>query len=441
MVQIRSFSIILRCLITLAALTLVACSSGSTSSGPTTITYWHLWTDKFYGGIQDDLVNQFNKTNPGFTVKSFRQGDTGKFLAAVAAGNPPDVYMIPTGPIQLAVQGGLMPLDNYLKNSKIIKQSDFWPGIWKTCTFHGHVYCIPYDYDPYALFWNKDLFKQAGLDPNKPPTTWADLESYAKKLTKYDSAGNITQLGFAPWITSTTAAEWPMWANGGQMWDYNTGQPTMNQPANVQALQWEVDWAKQFGGYNKIQRFNSANSSGATFLGQKVAMWVAESYYLSSLQQFEPNVKFGVAPFGVPRPDDTHPYANGLVDGNMMGIPVGSKNPDLAWKFIEWNCSVGIHQWVTREGDVSARKADADVSPTNLNEPYRSDYKVFTNILLHSPNLNVNQGTPVDLYYLRERDNEFDLARRGAKTAQQALDDLQKNVQQQLNLALAHYHG
>src|SRR3954471_1490236 len=84
------------------------------AAGPT-IIYWHLWADKFYGGIQDHLVDMFNKTNHGFTVKSLRgQGDAGKVLAAVAAGNPPDVYMVPTGPIQLAVQGGLMPLDNFL---------------------------------------------------------------------------------------------------------------------------------------------------------------------------------------------------------------------------------------------------------------------------------------------------------------------------------------
>src|ERR687886_2586643 len=228
---------------------------GSTHAAGSTIIYWHLWTAKFYGGIQDHLVDMFNKTNPGFTVKSLRQGDTTKFLAAVTSGNPPDVYMVPTGPIQLAVQGGLMPLDNFLKASKVIKQDDFYPGTWASCTYHGHVYCIPYDYDSFALFWNKDLFKEAGLDPNKPPSTWAELYTYAKKLTKYDKKGNIMQLGFAPWVNSTSAAEWPMWANGGQLWNYKDDKPTMDQPANVAALQWEVTWAKEFGGYPKLLRF------------------------------------------------------------------------------------------------------------------------------------------------------------------------------------------
>ncbi|GHO89808.1 extracellular solute-binding protein [Dictyobacter formicarum] len=306
--------------------------------------------------------------------------------------------------------------------------------------FNGHIYCIPYVYDSFALFWNKDLFKAAGLDPNKPPTTWAELETYTQKLTKRDSKGAITQLGFAPWIGSTSAAEWPMWADGSQMWNYQTGTPTMDQAGNAAALQWEVDWAKKFGGYDQLQRFNSSFSGNTNFLGQKVAMWVGESYYLSSLQQFEPNVNFGVASFGVPRPDASHPYINGSVDGNMLAIPTGSKHPDQAWKFIEWNATTGVRDWVTREGDLSARKADITVQPTVLKEPYRSDYKIFAD-LLRGSNIFYNQGSPVDLYYYTERDNQFDLARRGAKSPEQALKDLQTGVQAQLTKALAHYHG
>lgn len=411
------------------------------AAGPT-IIYWHIWSDKFYGGLQDQVTKQFNKTNPGFTVKPLRgQGDLGKFLAAVASGNPPDVYMIPTNPIGLAVQGGLMPLDHYIATSKVIKKSDFLPGAWATCTFHGHVYCIPYDYDSFALFWNKDLFKAAGLNPNKPPSTWAELYTYAKKLTKYDKKGNITQLGFAPWIILGSANEWPMWANGGQMWDYKDGKPTMDQPANVKALQWEVNWAKKFGGYAKIQRFAGAYGTGTYYLGQKVAMWIGESYGLSTLQEFEPKIRFGVATFGVPKPDAAFPYSiNGDVDGNMMAIPTGSKHPEEAWKFIEWNCSQGIRYWVTHEGDISARKSDLNLVPGYLKEPYRGYYRLFTR-LLRLPHVYYNQGSPVDSYYYTELSNEFGLALSGKKTPAQALKDLQSNVQGELTKALAHYHG
>jgi ABC-type glycerol-3-phosphate transport system substrate-binding protein len=201
-----------------------------------------------------------------------------------------------------------------------------------------------------------------------------------------------------------------------------------------------VDWAKKFGGYAKLLRFSGSFGGSQYYLGQKVAMWVAESYDLSTLQEFEPKVRFGVASVGVPRPDATHPFINGDVDGNMMAIPTGSKHPDLAWKFIEWNCSTGIRNWVIREGDLSARKVDIDAVPTYLKEPYRSDYKLFASFL-RGRYVFYNQGSPVDLYYYKERDNEFDLALRGKKTAAQALKDMQSNIQDQLTKALAHYHG
>jgi multiple sugar transport system substrate-binding protein len=440
MTRTRRLAAALGLLVALVATPLGGCWQQTHAAGPT-IIYWHIWSDKFYGALQDRVTYLFDKTNPGFTVKPFRgQGNPGKFLAAVAAGHPPDVFMIQTAPIQLAVQGGLMPLDNYLKASKVIKQADFLTGTWATCTFHGHVYCIPYDYDSFALFWNKDLFKAAGLDPNKPPSTWAELYTYAKKLTTYDKKGNITQLGFAPWIILGTANEWPMWANGGQLWDYKAGKPTMYQPANVAALQWEINWAKEFGGYAKILRFASAYRTGTYYLGQKVAMWVGESYGLSTLQVFEPTIHYGVARFGVPRPDAKHPFIDGDVDGNMMAIPVGSKQPDLAWKFIEWNCTKGIRYWATHEADISARTGDLDILPTYLKEPYRSDYPIFTN-LLRLKHVFYNQGSPVDNYYYNELRTEFDLALRGKKTAAQALKDMQSNIQDQLTKALAHYHG
>jgi len=426
---------------TLAATPLTGHWQGQTraDAGPT-ITYWHLWADKYYGGIQDDLAKTFNKTNPGFAVKSLRgQGDLGKFLASVAAGTQPDAYMIPTGPIALAVQGGLMPLDSYLKTSSVIKQADFWPGTWATCTYKGHVYCIPYDYDTFGLFWNKDAFKAAGLPENKPPRTWAELETYAQKLTIKDKKGAITQLGFAPWNIQGSFQEWPMWAMGGQLWDFKTGKPTANTPANVQALQWEVDWAKKFGGFDQINRFTSATQNNSYYEGQKVAMWMAESWWLSTMQQQEPKLRYGVASFGIPTPTGKEALVNGAMDGNMLGIPAGSKHPDLAWKFIEWNATAGIRSWVTQEGDLSARKADINVSPTFLKEPYRSDYRIFTN-LYTTKNLFFNQGTPVDSYYFAQRDKQFDLARRGAKSAQQALSDLQTNVERELAKAVRHFH-
>ncbi len=62
----------------------------------------------------------------------------------------------------------------------------------------GRMWGYPqYGIDVYGLTWNKDQFKEAGLDPEKPPRTWAEFREYAKKLTRRDAQGNITRVGYA----------------------------------------------------------------------------------------------------------------------------------------------------------------------------------------------------------------------------------------------------
>jgi hypothetical protein len=73
-------------------------------------------------------------------------------------------------------------------------------------------------------------------------------------------------------------------------------------------------------------------------------------------------------------------------------------------------------------------------------QPYKSDYNIFTH-LFSTPYAHFNQGSPADLFYASERDKQFDLALRGDKSAQQAMSDLQHNVEQDLKKALAHFHG
>src|SRR5438094_5446117 len=77
------------------------------ATGPT-ISYWHLWTDAFYGGLQDKITQEFNATHPGFTVKPYRNtGGDQKAILTITSGQPPDVWMMQNAPIDKAVRGAL----------------------------------------------------------------------------------------------------------------------------------------------------------------------------------------------------------------------------------------------------------------------------------------------------------------------------------------------
>jgi multiple sugar transport system substrate-binding protein len=138
-----------------------------------------------------DMVNAYQKAHPGITVNAVPYAwDTlwTKLDAAYAAGNPPLAFALhetELGPY--ADKGVIIPLDQKLAALKFNKNL-FIAGTVETGMFGGKQYSLPINVHPVAMYYNVDMFKAAGLDPNKPPTTYDQLVQYGKKLTKAGGA-------------------------------------------------------------------------------------------------------------------------------------------------------------------------------------------------------------------------------------------------------------
>src|SRR5579875_2102862 len=113
-----------------------------------------------------------------------------------------------------------------------VSLSSFWPFTVKEAVVNGDAYGLPYETDIRVLYYNKDQFKAAGLDPNKPPKNWDDLWSYADKLDAKsgNSGNNLQRVAFYP-VFFIGLDIWT-WNNGGE-WQTKSYQPTLNAPANV----------------------------------------------------------------------------------------------------------------------------------------------------------------------------------------------------------------
>ena len=123
---------------------------------------------------------------------------------------PPDVvYFDRFAVTEWASRGAFTPLDGYIQHDLQAGQADavrpervLLASCWDEATYRGKVYGIPNGVDDRALFYNKDLFKRAGLvDENgqaRPPRDWDELEEYAVKLTERDDKGKLKVVGFAP---------------------------------------------------------------------------------------------------------------------------------------------------------------------------------------------------------------------------------------------------
>ena len=203
--------------------------------------------------IIDGYVAEFEKENPGITVKAIYAGtyqDTlVKTLTAFKSGEPPDIaVLLSTDMYTLIDQGAISPFDDLIKtdDDKAWAKS-FYPAFMANSQTGGKTWGIPFQRSTIVMFYNKDAFKEAGLDPNKAPDSWDELVADGQKLVKRDAAGNITQ-----WGVEIPSTGFPYWlfqglttANNARLMNATGTQTFFDDAAVVQALQFWVDLLQQ----------------------------------------------------------------------------------------------------------------------------------------------------------------------------------------------------
>jgi multiple sugar transport system substrate-binding protein len=159
--------------------------------------------------LMDELIEEFEADNPGIKVKqtNFPYDQYNEKVAAqVPAGKGPDVINLFYGWVPKYVDSGyLQPLPQDAFPHEEI-ESEFFPLVEAT-KLDGEYWTIPTAVRTLALFYNKDLFEEAGLDPNAPPKDWDELQEYAEKLTKADGSGRLEQSGMA-WEPAQQGHQW-----------------------------------------------------------------------------------------------------------------------------------------------------------------------------------------------------------------------------------------
>src|SRR5437764_10796285 len=224
-----------------------------------TLTFWTHLLDPIGRSLLVPYFQQFEKKYPFITVKPVQVAEDNNFVkytTAMAAGRGPDVVLT-TGfnpPVpEWAANSLIQPLDPWFRQLNI-SQNKWLPWVWKMQYYHDHIWDFIQEYDTTVFVWNKDAFKKAGLDPNRPPRTIAELDAYAKKLTKFDNKGNLLQAGFVPWQNEPDVRFWPV-LFGGSVYDQAHRRYTINAPANVRTLTWMGKYAKMLGGAEKVTGF------------------------------------------------------------------------------------------------------------------------------------------------------------------------------------------
>ncbi|OAO89192.1 hypothetical protein AXX17_ATUG03440, partial [Arabidopsis thaliana] len=312
-----------------------ASESASPSAKPVEISFYYPVN---VGGpltkVIDSMAADFTSKHPEIKVNPVYTGNYGdntvKIQAGIQAKQPPDVaVMMSTELYSMLDTNAIIPLDDFIAKDTDFNQADFYPAFLEDTQTEGKTYSVPFQRSTIILYYNKDMFKAAGLDPEKPPKTWDELVTDAKKLNRDGHNGlEIPGNDDSYWMFQMFARQ--IASDPKQSIMSSDGKKAMfNTPENVAALQFWMD----------LSRKNKAMPEGiidwgtvpTDFIEGKTAMMVHTSGNLTNVKK---NAKFD---FGVAFPPANKQFGSPTGGGNLYVFKDTSPEKQAAsWEFIKY---------------------------------------------------------------------------------------------------------
>jgi multiple sugar transport system substrate-binding protein len=312
-----------------------ATAATTRSSSPTKLSIWVGWSARELS-VFKKVVAEYDKAHPDeqWSVAGGITDD--KIVASIRAGNAPDV----ASSFNSYDVGVYCGTGGWIDLSSLLQKSNISPSLFPAATryytqYNGKRCALPLLADTYGLYYNKALFKAAGL--SGPPKTMAQLFQYAKKLTKFNPDGSIKVLGFDPLVGfyENTPERWV--TSWGAKWlDGSNKSVLAKQPGWSGWLKWQkqfVDWI----GYQKLVRFQAGlgdefSASNAFEVG-KLAMNLDGEWRVAFIQAEHPTLSYGTAPMPTANPSL---YGSGYINGTIIGIPKNGKHETEAWNLVKY---------------------------------------------------------------------------------------------------------
>ncbi|MEM7726165.1 MAG: ABC transporter substrate-binding protein [Cyanobacteria bacterium P01_A01_bin.45] len=249
----------------------------------------------------------------------------------------------------LMSQNVLEPLNAYI--DKEFEIEDFEESLLSSFIYQNQIYGLPKDYSTLALFYNKKIFANSGL--NTPPDTWEKLRLYAKQITQdIDKDGRVDIYGFGE-SPELARQGYKIKAFGGKIVN-DQGYPTFASPAALKGLKLVVDQYHQ--DKSSAQKTDVGTSSGSEMFGQgKVGMVIEGNWAIPYLQETFPNLEFATAPVpSIEKKPGTMIFSVAYV------INKQSQHKNAAWKLISYlTGKEGMKKWASKGLALSTRDSVA----------------------------------------------------------------------------------
>ena len=377
--------------------------------------------------VIDGYAADFNKANPQYKITPIYAGTYQETIVKALTANksgkaPATSVLLSTDMFTLIDEDAIAPIDDFAKtDADKAWLKSFYPAFMANSQTGGKTWGIPFQRSTVVMYYNKEAFKEAGLDPNKAPATWKELNEAAKKLTKKDASGNVTQYGIQ--IPSTGFAYWMLQTlttpNDVLLANEAGTKVTFDNPKVIEALDFWVNLAKEGVHPKGVVEWGTTPKD---FMEKKAAIIITTTGNLTNLKT---NAKFD---FGV-----------GQIAGNVRkgGSPTGGGNFYIFKKAPkeQQQAAFEFAKWVTqpeRAGQWSMDSGYVAVSPAAYDTPALKKYgQDFPQALVARDQL------PVSVAEFSTHDNQrvtkvlndaVQAALNGTKTSAQAMKDAQKEA-------------
>lgn len=373
------------------------------------------------------MADTFMKQHPDIPVKVLvipASGYGEKITTMIGGGVPPDIFT--TGETVIPeVVGNNFNVDlNSLVEKENYDLSDFYPEVIEGLTFDGQLVGLTDNWDTQVMYYNKDLFDQAGLDYPDESWTWDDFKVAARELTSGEGSDKVYGAIFDTWFPPLYDQ---VWSFGGEVFNEEGTECALDTPSSMKAIEFIRTLFAEGLSPSPTQLRQAGQSSVQTFLSGRAAMWIGNgrwtSYELADVEEFD----WAIAPV----PEGPAGRANFLHISTFV-ISKTSDNIDGAWEFLKFMVSEqGIQLTLGNFQGIPSRKSLA-VSSAVRNDPLVQEHnslKPFLQSLptAHAANFPTGWGPAQDIL-----DAEMDPIWTGEKTPAEWLPEVCDQVDEAL---------
>lgn len=257
-VRVAARAAFLSLLALLAAALLSASCNGDEEGGPITVTLWHSMSSPLSGALQR-MADEFNQSQAQYQVEIIFQGSytdsLNKLISSIGSGNIPSLIQLDDVSTQIMIDSGaITPVQEFI-DEEGYDLSDFDPKALSYYRMNGRLYSMPFNLAGPILYYDRQAFAEAGLDPDQPPRTLEEVREYSEQLLRRNEQGEVTRSGIALQISAWVfeqmlAKQGALYVNNGNGREGRATEAVFDSEEGKRIIQWWDEMVEEGLAYN-----------------------------------------------------------------------------------------------------------------------------------------------------------------------------------------------